>query len=263
MVKTLSKWYKEGLLDEELFTRKSQREYFLGNNLGGITHHWFTSTAAFNSTVGKDIDGFRFIPFAPPENVNGERVENTSRAKIGSEGWAITSNCEHPVEAIKYFDYWWSKEGQISASYGLEGITYNMVDGKPKFTEEFLASTDPQPMNLLREYRTAMNWGVKNLASGELELAHPIAKEGMQMYIDNGYLPEKVVQLVYTEEEQELVSKYKGQVETHLNEMLQRWIIGNADIEQSYDLFIKEMKSFGADEYLKIEQKAYDRYLGK
>lgn len=263
MVKTLSKWYEEGLLDEELFTRKSQREYFLGNNLGGITHNWFTSTAGFNTTVGKNIEGFRFVPFAPPENVNGERVEPASRVKTGSEGWAITSNCKHPVEAIKYFDYWWSKEGKISASYGIEGITYNMVDGEPKFTEEFLKSTDPQPMNLLREYRSPMNWGVINLASSELEMAHPYAQEGMKMYIENGYIPEKNVQLVYTEEEQELVTKYKGQVETHLSEMLQRWIVGNTDIELSYELFIKEMKSFGADEYLKIQQKAYERYLAK
>lgn len=263
MIKTVTKWYEEGLIDEEVFTRKSQREYFLGNNLGGITHDWFTSTSAYNSTVGKSIEGFRFVPFAPPEDVNGKRIEQTSRGKIGAEGWAITANCKHPVEAIKYFDYWWSREGQIAGSYGVEGVTYNMVDGEPKFTEEFLTSTDPQPMNLLRQYRTSMNWGIINLAGGEMDMAHPIAKEGMQMYIDNGYLPEKTVQLVYTEDEQELVTKYKGQVETHLNEMVQKWILGNTDIDLSYELFIDEMKSFGAEEYLEIEQRAYDRYLAE
>lgn len=263
MIKTVTKWYEEGLIDSEIFTRKSQREYFLGNNLGGITHDWFTSTSAFNSTFGNSIEGFRFVPFAPPKNVNGERIEQTTRGKTGSEGWAITSNCKYPVEAIKYFDYWWSREGQIAASYGVESITYNMVDGEPKFTEEFLASTDPQPLNLLRQYRTPMNWGVISLASSEMDLAHPIAKEGMQMYIDNGYLPEKTVQLVYTEEEQELVTKYKGQVETHLDEMVQKWILGNTDIDLSHELFLDEMKSFGAEEYLAIQQRAYDRYLAE
>ncbi len=263
MIKTVAKWYKEGLIDPEIFTRKSQREYFLGNNLGGITHEWFTSTAAFNDTLGANIEGFRFAPFAPPENVNGERAEYTYRNKISSEGWAITANCKHTVEAIKYFDYWWSREGKIAANYGVEGITYNMVDGEPKFTEEFLASTDPAPMNLRNQYRTAMNWGVMNLAQFEMDLAHPLAKEGMQMYLDNDYLPEDKVQLVYTIEEQELVSKYKGQVETHLSEMMQKWVLGNTDIDLSYELFISEMNSLGADEYIKIEQQAYDRYLGK
>lgn len=263
MMKTLTSWYKEGLLDEEIFTRKSQREYFLGNNIGGITHNWFTSTAGYNDTFGKNIPGFSFKAFAPVKNVNGERVELASRNKISTEGWAITANNKHPVETIKYFDYWWSNEGRIAASYGVEGVTYNMVEGEPKFTEEFLTSTDPQPINLLREHRSSMNWGVINLASSEMDIAHPIAKEGMQMYIDNGYLPEKTVQLTYTEEEQEARTQYKGQVETHLNETIQKWILGNTDIDLSYELFLDELKSFGVNEYIAIEQAAYDRYLAE
>lgn len=261
MIKTLAQWYKEGLLDEELFTRKSQKEYFLGNNLGGITHDWFASTSGYNTTFGKSIDGFRFVPFAPPENVNGERVETTKRSKFGGEGWAITANCKNPVEAIKYFDFWWTEEGKITANYGVEGVTYNMVDGVPKYTEEFLASTDPAPMNLRYEYRTNMNFGVINMASFELDLMNPIGREGMEMYINNGYLSRQIVKLRYTEEEQDSITKYKGQVETHLSEMIQKWLLGQSDIEEDYDLFVKEMKSFGADKYIQVEQQAYERFL--
>ncbi|MBQ6907459.1 MAG: extracellular solute-binding protein [Clostridia bacterium] len=44
-VKKIAEWYKNGLIDEEVFTRGGQcREQLLGGNLGGSTHDWFSST---------------------------------------------------------------------------------------------------------------------------------------------------------------------------------------------------------------------------
>ncbi len=263
MVKEVTKWYQEGLIDEEVFTRKNQREYFLGNNLGGITHDWFVGTAAFNDTLAETVPGLRFKAFPPPTNTKGVKSEQGRRGKISSEGWAITISNEHPEETMKYFDFWWTDEGKTMASFGVEGESYTMVDGKPQFTESFLNSKDPLPMKLLQEYRSVMNWGFPLIADAEMQMAHPYAKEGMEMYINGGYIPKKSIPLIYTEEEQTVRDKYKGQVETHLSETLQKWILGNTPIDESYDLFISELKSLGVDEFTKAEQSAYSRYLAE
>ena len=65
--KTLERWYEEGLVDAEVFTRgSSSREYLLSEDLGGSTHDWFASTAGYNDKLQSKIDGFTFKAFAPP-----------------------------------------------------------------------------------------------------------------------------------------------------------------------------------------------------
>lgn len=261
MMIEVSKWYQEGLLDAEIFTRKLQREYFLGNDLGGITHDWFTSTAAFNDTFKDSVPGLKFKPFAPPSNKNGVKMETSKRNKISPEAWAISIANEHPVETMKYFDYWWSEEGRRATSYGVEGVTFNMVDGKPQFTEEFLKSVDPQPMSLLVEYRDAVHYGTATIPEAEISMSHPYAQEGMKMYLENGYYPEKNIYVTYTEEETKDREKYKGQIETYLSETIQKWLLGIDKVENTYEQFVKEMKSLGVDKFTAIEQAAYTRSL--
>ena len=45
-IKNLARWYDEGLIDAEVFTRgSSARDFLLSENLGGSTHDWFASTS--------------------------------------------------------------------------------------------------------------------------------------------------------------------------------------------------------------------------
>ncbi|MDF2651193.1 MAG: hypothetical protein K0Q73_6998, partial [Paenibacillus sp.] len=49
---SLAKWYKEGLIDREIFTRGGKaRDILLGDNIGGSTRDWFASTASYNDTL--------------------------------------------------------------------------------------------------------------------------------------------------------------------------------------------------------------------
>lgn len=58
---------------------------------------------------------------------------------MGINGWTVTlisKNCAHPDRAIKLFSYLMSDEGQKLTYIGVEGVTYDMVDGKPVIKEE-------------------------------------------------------------------------------------------------------------------------------
>ena len=48
----LAKWYAEGLIDQEVYSRGSTtREQLLGDNIGGATHDWFSSSLSFNDKL--------------------------------------------------------------------------------------------------------------------------------------------------------------------------------------------------------------------
>ncbi|MBR1930535.1 MAG: extracellular solute-binding protein [Lachnospiraceae bacterium] len=57
----------------------------------------------------------------------------------GINGWTVTlisKNCQRPDRAIELLSYFLSEEGQKMIYLGVEGITYDMVDGVPVMNEE-------------------------------------------------------------------------------------------------------------------------------
>ena len=54
-------------------------------------------------------------------------------------GWTLTlisKNCRYPERAIAFMDYLLSEHGQMLIYLGVEGVTYDMVDGRPVLKEE-------------------------------------------------------------------------------------------------------------------------------
>ena len=129
----IAQWYEEGLIDPEIFTRgSSSRDYLLSENLGGMTHDWFASTSGYNDALEDKVEGFNFIPFLPPASTSGVRMEEHRRIPIKPDGWAISYQADDPViETIKYFDFWFTEEGRLLSNFGVEGKTWDMVDGEP------------------------------------------------------------------------------------------------------------------------------------
>lgn len=57
----------------------------------------------------------------------------------GINGWTVTlisKNCKHPDRAIQLLSFLMSEEGQMLTYLGVEGITYDMVDGMPVVKRE-------------------------------------------------------------------------------------------------------------------------------
>jgi putative aldouronate transport system substrate-binding protein len=57
----------------------------------------------------------------------------------GINGWTLTmisKNCERPDRAIQLCSYLMSEHGQLMTWLGVEGVTWDMVDGKPTMKQE-------------------------------------------------------------------------------------------------------------------------------
>jgi putative aldouronate transport system substrate-binding protein len=48
----------------------------------------------------------------------------------------ISKNCKYPERAIAFMDYMMSEHGQMLIYLGVEGVTYDIVDGKPVLKED-------------------------------------------------------------------------------------------------------------------------------
>ena len=262
-IRNLAKWYKEGLIDQEVFTRGSRsREYLLANNLGGMTHDWFASTAGYNESLKDTVPGFEFNAFIPPAGISGKRVEEHRRGQVKAEGWAMSFTNEHPIETIKYFDFYFSEEGRRLANFGIEGEQYDMVDGKPIFKKSVLENDTPLntqmwqigaqiPRGFYQDYAYELQWSNKNALAG-------IAK-----YEAGDFLVEPFLGVSLNAKEKEVFDKRWATITTYMLEKQQAWVLGSSDIDKEWDAYIAQLDRMGYDKVIKVMQSAYDRAYKK
>lgn len=120
---------EEGLMHQEFFTMDETRANELYAN----------KSAAIMSDVHNYVDiiygSDTWIPLGPIADYTGSTAKITS-GKGGYGQWAIPATTENPEEIVKLMDYLSSEEGQLLCLYGVEGVTYDMVDGKPVLKDE-------------------------------------------------------------------------------------------------------------------------------
>jgi len=119
-IKNLARWYAEGLIDAEIFTRgSSSRDYLLSENLGGSTHDWFASTSGYNR-LSADIEGFEFKAMVPPASIS----QLQARGYFQDYHYEIQWSNEFALEGIALYD-----EGDYLVDQFL-GVAFNAEEQK-------------------------------------------------------------------------------------------------------------------------------------
>lgn len=264
-VENVAKWYKEGLIDREIYTRsQNARNYALQENLGGATHDWFTSTSAFNDLLAPTIEGFDFSPIIPPADVNGEEWEYGSRDLSANSGWGISSLCENPEVMIKYMDFWFTEEGSLLANFGIEGENWTMVDGKPMFTEQMFEGEESVVQKLWKiGAQVPSGMGYKQNYWYEEQTLSEDVQNAIRTYIDGGYIRDPFPKLTFTAEEQKVIDTKLPAIQTFISETEQQWIMGSKDVTKTFDDYMKSLKNMGIDDVVEVYNNAYQRYIKK
>ncbi|MFA0086815.1 extracellular solute-binding protein [Vibrio sp. 10N.261.51.F12] len=258
-IKNLAQWYEEGLIDAEVFTRGSRsREYLLSNDLGGMTHDWFASTSGYNDSLDDKVAGFEFKAFAPPASISGQRVEEHRRAKVKPDGWAISYTNEHPVETVKYFDFWFTQQGKRLANFGIEGEHYDVVDGKPTFKKTILESDTPVNAQMWA-IGAQIQRGFPMDYANEEQWSNKHALEGIALYDQGDYLLEPFMGVSLNAKEKDTYDKHWITIRDFMVEKQQAWILGSRDIEKDWPEYMESIERMGYSKVVAVMQSAYDR----
>ena len=257
-VREIAKWYKEGLIDSEAYTRGQQtREQLLSQNLGGMTHDWFSSTGKYYDTYKDTIEGFKWEPIMPPADINGEVKEVRSRSILHGEGWGISKDNKHIETTMKYFDFWMSEEGRNLNAYGVEGLHYNIVNGEKQLTDAVLNSPDGAPTYMRNQGQVEI--GTVGSIAAEVQAMNEISRNGFNAYDEAGICKKEWSLYGQTEEESDAVSDISTNVNTYMKEMEQKWILGTSDVDKDWDTYIKTLNDMGYPKMEKIYNDVYQR----
>ena len=258
-IRNIARWYAEGLIDKEVFTRGPRaREQLLGNNQGGMTHDWFASTASYNTNLRDKVPGIKFWPIEPPASASGRRIAENRRARLRPDGWAITTANKHPIQSIMLFDFYFSPEGRRLSNFGIAGTHYDLVDGRPQFKPQILNAKMPVnaqmweigaqiPIGFWQDYEYERQW------------TDEIALKGIDLYEKGNFLIDEFLGVSMTVEDRRVFDRYWPSIQAYMVEMQQAWILGSRNVDKDWDAYKAQLSKRNYDQVLAVMQKAYDR----
>lgn len=152
--KTYLKWlnqlYREGLFDDSALIqdRKSYAKKVQSGRVMVVpTEYWdLADLEASLRQEGKSDRCYAAFPLLS----DADAPSNISNYDpMGAWKSVITKNCKDPVAAFRFFDEMWSEPMQVLCGWGVEGITYDNVNGKRTLRPEIytMIKNDPKWRN--------------------------------------------------------------------------------------------------------------------
>lgn len=132
------KLLSEGLLDAEAFTQTDPiaKEKISQGRVAVLAAHY---PAILDATkeYAKAHPGSEFVPVGPLEWAGAESNRPVDLGIQGNNVTAITKAAKDVDAALRLLDYLASDEGFMLTRYGVEGVHWDMVDGKPTPKKEW------------------------------------------------------------------------------------------------------------------------------
>jgi putative aldouronate transport system substrate-binding protein len=263
------KWYQEGLLDSEFAINNTKT--FEGKILSGETGAFIAANGGLerylvqgkSKTPNYDLEG---VPY--PSKVTNEAVRFLSKANPVGRGKVITITTanKHVKESIALADYGYGKEGSMFYSYGTEGVTYKLDNGKLQFTD--FITKNPKGLsitNALLNNARGNNGGSYALDSRFFDLYWPLPQQKTSNQAWSKYLKENTannteVMGTLTTEESSLIASKETEITTYKDEMFIKFIMGQEPLD-NFEKYTAQVKKMGIEDVLKMKQTQHDRYL--
>lgn len=260
------KWREEGLLDKNFSTLDGQT--VSSNFLSGKTGAQFGSQGSTMGTylnMAHDDKKFDVVAAPYPVMNKGEKCNVAKKNAQSSTqmGAAITTACKDVELAAKWLNYGYTQKGAYTYAFGIEGESYNIIDGYPTYTDLVMKNPDGATVkSMLDRYtRSATTSGpfIKDYRYLEQYAQYPQQKTALKIWSDYDGEGHELPPLFFDASEQAVISEKVNTVKTYQEEMLYKFISGEEPLS-NFDKYIENMKGNGAQDILDAYQSAYDRY---
>ncbi|NLC44270.1 MAG: extracellular solute-binding protein, partial [Clostridiales bacterium] len=265
-VTLIKRWYDDGLIDPDFATLDDNTlASKMANNEIGYTVSASSQRDKWLLAAEKTNSGASFEPAPYPVLNEGDTTKFIQTTTLpGGDGAMITTASKNVELVARLLDYGYSEEGINYWNFGEEGVSYEMVDGVPTFTD--LVVNDPVgKYDAVKKYAgTTANGPSIQLMNMWQQRNIPSATNAVNMWVGNTdpfevKLPGALTPTVEEASEQ---SSLQNAIETYSSEMFYRFIFGDESLD-NFDDYIETLNSMGLPRLLELKQAQYDRYLDR
>jgi putative aldouronate transport system substrate-binding protein len=264
----LNAWYKEGLIDPDFAAQDTKaKESKITNGTAGAFPSYIGPIGKYLLAMQSANPKVDFVATQHPVLKKGDApvIFNAAYTYRGQGSAGITTSNKHPEETAKWLDYLYSEEGHMLKSFGIVGVTYNMINGYPTYTDLIMKNPD--------------NLSVAEAMSKYLRVSSPSPGfVGDSRYAEqyNSFAQQKEASTTFnvyfknlektrlprvtesTEEGQEL-SSIMSEIDTYRSEMFLKFVMG-AEPLANFDKYRDQMKSMKIERAVAIKQSSLERY---
>ena len=264
-LKTMAQWYKEGLIDPDYITTNLAQldAKITGNQLGACVMNTGGGIGKYVPLMAPKDPNFKLKPVPYPVLKAGDKplLGQRDNPYAGQGCAAITTANKRVPESVKMLDYAYSPEGHMLFNFGVEGLSYTMVNGYPKYTELIVNNPNKLPMvqAMAQHMRSCFNGPfLQDKRYMEQYSALPVQKESINTWMQ----PSNEMQMppvTPTQDESKKFATVMADVTTRFDEGFNKVLSGQLPID-AWDQVVKDLKQIGIDDAVKIQQAALDRY---
>jgi putative aldouronate transport system substrate-binding protein len=267
----LHRLYEQGLIDPNGLIQDNPALLQLGSQmephlLGAVSGGWMgTFTIPQTLEQGAEMDNWIAIP--PLEGPEGVQTAAYAPWGFAVGRCVITSAAANPDVAFRFCDLLYSAEATMRNVFGVEGTDWIV----PPEGEESIDGGQAA-------YRTLANWGEGQTDSAwrqtgmtyrtsEFRLSQSAVEQFVEVPLfiaSNDMLPfappleSLIPPLAFDDAAAGELTEAQLSVKTYVDEMLIRFITGDADIETEWESYLETLNSQGLPRLLEIYQTAYD-----
>lgn len=260
----MHEWYEKGYISKDFVSVSNVDTLF---SMGEIGTYNKPIVAAYNFG---EREGYTVLSTPYPRQsadqvLHWDHYTNTMVKKDQNFGnIAISTSCKNIELAMKWINFYYTEPGIELCNWGVEGLNFEYVDGKPQYLP-VMWDYKGYSAEGLNYYFKGHNWATyaySDTACHANLLKSPEAAAIREQYGDDPlldsafYLPS----ISLTEEETDTKSTIMTDIDTYVDEMVLKFIIGTEPLS-NWDAYVSTIMGMGLEEVIAVEQAAYDRYM--
>lgn len=262
----MNDWYSKGYIDPDFMNRddESLTAMFLDDRLGIYMDQWSDPEYWEENYAGDQAFDVAAMPL-PRKDKDQQLNWLYTYDSCPTQYTCITTSCEYPEIAAAWLNVGFTKEGILRHTYGVEGETYELRDGKPYYLADSIRSGelgDPDYISSCMLFgnstsynstRSGMMWGSSD--------SDTTLSPRVQAQLVWGQNAAPNYNWTYTVFEGDGWGEYETKLndaKTYADPMVLKFIIGEESLDK-FDVFRSTAKSLGLDEAQAKAQAARDK----
>lgn len=269
----MNRWNNEGLFYNwfKKATLLDQEERTIGNFAGAIKTQAeeldVDDPDSYISKLRQSVPEAKLTAAPWPETADGEALCYSNIASFGTDTTIITSNCKTPQAAAYFIDYLYSEEGSNYLSWGIEGESYEVVNGEKQMMDDMDEDVEFYDTTLKKRYTYADPTTIgfpmfKTFASCILSTKSDSYVDACSVWSkgDTSYRMPYAVML--NDKQTATIDDLENTMKDYIRESRQKFIEGKEPLT-NYDNYLTQLDLLGVDEYIAIWQECYDAYMAR
>jgi len=260
----LNKWYEKDYVTRDFVALNIQQvlALFDGGKLGAYVD-------SVDSARIRALKANISIASAPyPRLEEGQQIHTapaTFPVAVNYVETSISSQCRNIPAAVKFLNYAYTKQGSLIYNYGIEGQSYTMVDGEPKFTDLMLNNPDgltPSSVSYIYKIHAAPKLTVVDTRASPTVVKDPESLAWRLKWADDPNVDNslRLPPLSLTPEELREYNTIISDINVYAGEMRLRFILG-AEPLSKFDDYVAKLYAMKFRRAKEIYQAAYDRLM--